>query len=77
VNGRDLRDAWFDASDLVDFELDAVPLPRFPCPDLDGPDLEDPFPLTRLVQGDVSDTAPWLPTWTVVGLPCLAVGGRP
>lgn len=77
MNGRDLRDAWFDVSDLVEFEPDAVPLPRFACPAFDGPELEDPFPLTRLAQGDVSDTAPWLPAWTVLGIPCLPVGDRP
>lgn len=74
MNGRDSRDAWFDASDLVEFEPDAVPLPRFDLPDEE----HAPFDLVR-VAGDepAQDTIPWLPTWTVLGMPCLAVGAAP
>lgn len=66
-----MRDAWFDASDLVEFEPDA-PLPRFDLPDEE----HAPFDLVRVAQDETQDTAPWLPSWTMVGFPCLAIEAR-
>lgn len=72
MNGGDSRDAWFDASDLVEFETDPAPLPRFDLPDEE----HAPFDLVRVAQDEAQDTAPWLPSWTLVGFPCLAIEAR-